>query len=169
MRPRQLFSSENHGTSLITLYKKLDEDPYPHRETIFVIKALSGEIFGAYCASYWAERQLKENLDGRFFGLGQTFLFSIDPQCVKYPWVGTAKEEGVPVNQHDIPMSASMFQSGDNHNLLIGGGGSGNGIYLDSTFRHCRSARCDTFNNRPMVKNEDFEASAIEVFGFVED
>jgi hypothetical protein len=81
------------------------------------------QIFGAFCATYWGDRLLRENLDGRFFGLGQTFVFSIYPQRAKYNWVGMAKEEGVPVNQHDIPASGSMFQSGDNSNLMIGGGG----------------------------------------------
>lgn len=58
-----------------------------------------------------------------------------------------------------------LFMYADDKSLRIGGG-NGSGIHIDSSFLHCRSERCDTFGNEPLVPNETFQCSLVELFGF---
>lgn len=42
---------------------------------------------------------------------------------------------------------------------------NGVAIALDETMEHCRTERCDTFNNPPLSPDLDFTCKIIEVFG----
>ena len=71
------------------------------------------QIFGAFCSAYWRERkQSTKNLS--YFGTGETFVFTLSPEKKKYDWVGLKEE--------NIPRTANMFQAGDRHVLIVGGG-----------------------------------------------
>lgn len=42
----------------------------------------------------------------------------------------------------------------------------GEAIFLDENMLHCRTEKCDTFNNPPLSSNEDFNCKVVEVYGF---
>ncbi|XP_076453809.1 GTPase-activating protein skywalker-like [Babylonia areolata] len=149
--PTMLFNSADLGTSLMTLYAHIEMEPC----TVMVIKTVDGEVFGAFCADPWVERRTYSR-PVRFFGTGETFLFTLVPERVKYEWVGKPDPH--------VPLSANMFQAGDNSSLLIGGG-NGCGIQLDGMMERCRTETCDSFNNPPLCPAQDFVPAAIEVFG----
>ncbi|CAH1781490.1 unnamed protein product [Owenia fusiformis] len=153
-QPTLLFTTSEHGTSIGTLFSRCLED----EQTILVVKTTKNEIFGAYCSANWEERkQMDKKLS--FFGTGETFLFSLHPQAVHYPWVGINSRGNVPFNQH-------MFMSGDHQGITIGGGGGGQGLQLDNNLDKGRTQKCDTFDNAPLASCEDFQCSVVEVFGF---
>lgn len=151
-QPELLYTSEEHGTSLVTLYQRVEH----YQPTIIVIKTTRDEIVGAFCSTYWRERrQIGQNLS--YFGTGETFVFTLHPEKKKYEWVG--------LTQNNIPNTANMFQAGDRSILTIGGG-HGEAISLDENLLHCRSEKCDTFNNKPLTMQEDFQCKVVEVYGF---
>ncbi|KAH3811229.1 hypothetical protein DPMN_139636 [Dreissena polymorpha] len=112
-------------------------------------------IFGAFCSADWSVRRQKSSLLS-YFGTGETFIFTLYPIKQKYEWVGLKDE--------NIPNTANMFQAGDNSILTIGGG-HGEAIFLDENLLHCRSEKCDTFNNEPLSQSEDFKCKVVEVYG----
>ncbi|KAK7090595.1 GTPase-activating protein skywalker-like [Littorina saxatilis] len=150
-QPQMLFNSADLGTSLTTLYARVEFEPC----TIFIIKTITGEVFGAFCAESWMERRTHAR-PVRFFGTGETFLFTLVPERMKFEWVGKPDPH--------VPLSANMFQAGDQTSLLIGGG-NGCAIQLDGMMERCRTETCDTFNNPPLCPSHDFIPTAIEVFG----
>ncbi|OWF40524.1 uncharacterized protein LOC110463658 [Mizuhopecten yessoensis] len=152
-QPELLYTSEEHGTSLMTLYTRVED----HQPTLIVIKTTNDEVFGAFCSTYWRDRKHRtKNLS--YFGTGETFIFTLNPKKQKYSWVG--------LQQEDIPNTANMFLAGDNSMLTIGGG-NGEAIQLDANLLHCRTEKCDTFHNEPLCTGEDFTCKVVEVYGFV--
>ncbi|XP_060604259.1 GTPase-activating protein skywalker-like isoform X2 [Ruditapes philippinarum] len=152
-QPELLYTSEEHGTSLVTLYQRVEN----YQPTIIVIKTTQDEVFGAFCSACWRDRRQKSQLLS-YFGTGETFLFTLWPEKKKYEWVGLKEE--------NISNTASMFQAGDRKILTVGGG-HGNAISLDENLLHCRTEKCDTFDNEPLSKCEDFQCKVVEVYGFV--
>ena len=81
------------------------------------------KVFGAYCSSRWAERKSKDSYGGRqgYFGTGETFVFTLVPNEIKYPWVGispSTSSEGPSCVRH----AAELFMASDGHMITIGGG-----------------------------------------------
>ncbi|XP_033759375.1 GTPase-activating protein skywalker-like isoform X2 [Pecten maximus] len=152
-QPELLYTSEEHGTSLMTLYTRVED----HQPTLIVIKTTNDEVFGAFCSTYWRDRKRRtKNLS--YFGTGETFIFTLSPKKQKYSWVG--------LKQEDIPNTANMFLAGDNSMLTVGGG-NGEAIQLDANLHHCRTEKCDTFLNEPLCAEQDFTCKVVEVYGFV--
>ncbi|XP_060065483.1 uncharacterized protein LOC132545832 [Ylistrum balloti] len=152
-QPELLYTSEEHGTSLMTLYTRVED----HQPTLIVIKTTNDEVFGAFCSTYWRDRKHStKNLS--YFGTGETFIFTLNPKTQKYAWVG--------LQQEDIPNTANMFLAGDNSMLTVGGG-NGEAIQLDANLHHCRTEKCDTFLNEPLCPGQDFTCKVVEVYGFV--
>ncbi|GAB1601195.1 GTPase-activating protein skywalker-like [Argonauta hians] len=152
-QPKLLYTSEEHGVSLRTLYMMTEE----YEPTIIVVKTLTDEIFGAFCSCSWSNRkQSSKNIS--YFGTGETFLFTIKPQQKKYPWIGYS-------HPNMSRNAASMFMAGDSSVLIIGGGG-GNAIMLDENLFHCRTEESETFGNPPLCSSKDFECKVVEIFGF---
>ncbi|XP_067669794.1 GTPase-activating protein skywalker-like isoform X1 [Haliotis asinina] len=150
--PELLFTSEEHGTSLRTVYSKIES----RQQTLFFIRNTENEVFGAFCSASWQQRKSKEkNLS--YFGTGETFIFTLYPVKFKYDWVGLLYE--------DIPNTANMFLAGDTSILTIGGG-RGEAIQLDENLVHCRTEKCDTFDNDPLCEKQDFTCKVVEVYGF---
>ncbi|XP_013388368.1 TBC1 domain family member 24 isoform X1 [Lingula anatina] len=153
-QPELLFSTEEHGTSLITLYQKIENKG----AVILVIKTEKDEVFGAYCSNDWSERiQYEKRLT--YFGTGETFLFTLVPEVEKIEWVGLKKPP------EEISNTGYMFQAGDRTMLTIGGG-DGEGIQLDENLFQGRTERCNTFENEPLCEDGDFHCKVVEVFGF---
>ena len=104
--PSLVFTTLEHGNSLKRLYDKLDELEY----CIIAIKTSENEVFGAFCSGSWCERK---NAKIRYFGKGETFLFTLLPKEKIYRWVGI--NEKTTANQE-------MFIRADNKQIIIGGG-----------------------------------------------
>ncbi|CAG2206084.1 TBC1D24 [Mytilus edulis] len=151
-QPELLYTSEEHGTSLMTLYSRVES----YQPTLIFIKTTTDEVFGAFCSNYWRDRR-QSSRKLCYFGTGETFIFTLSPKKKKYECVGLHEEE--------IPNTAHMFLAGDNSVLTIGGG-HGEAIQLDANLEHCRSQHCDTFDNEPLCSNQDFTCKVVEVYGF---
>ena len=91
--PELIYSSNEHGISLTTFYTRSEK----YEPTILLIKTTEGEVFGAYCSSTWATRNLKDDKGRRqhYFGTGETFLFTFayDGNPKRFTWVNANKSE----------------------------------------------------------------------------
>lgn len=79
-------------------------------------------MFGAYCSNRWNDRKAKDSYGGRqaYFGTGETFVFTLVPNEMKYPWVGIASSsaDGPSCVRH----AAELFMASDGHMVTVGGG-----------------------------------------------
>ncbi|CAG0890677.1 unnamed protein product [Cyprideis torosa] len=159
-QPHLLYTTDVHGCSLSTLYNKAQA----YEPTILIVKTLDGDIFGAYCSSPWSDRNAKNEMTGyrhTYFGTGETFLFSLYPECRRYSWVGKTSSKGV-------AHSEELFMAADSHMITVGGG-NGQGLWIDSEIRYGKTERCDTFGNEPLTAKKDFEVQVLEVYGFTSE
>ncbi|XP_035701591.1 GTPase-activating protein skywalker isoform X3 [Folsomia candida] len=172
-QPVLLYTTEEHGCSLTTFFKRVEN----HEPTILIIKTTTDEVFGAYCSSHWGARNEKDEKGDRqrYFGTGETFLFSLWPERKKYPWVGIKPipvDEDIENEDPSLQNNAKrkgrgeeLFMHADTHMISIGGG-EGQGICLDEDLRFGKSETCSTFQNPPLAVEKDFEVSVLEVIGF---
>jgi len=97
------------------------------------------QIFGAYCSSPWSTRNSKDERGERtrYFGTGETFLFSLAPKRIKYPWVGIQPKKVLQQSNGDssndgndieslgktkVDHTTELFMHADAHTITIGGG-----------------------------------------------
>jgi len=174
-QPVLLYTTEEHGCSLTTFFKRVEH----HEPTILIIKTTKDEVFGAYCSTHWGARNEKDEKGDRqrYFGTGETFLFSLWPERKKYPWVGikprpVVENEDIENEDPHIMNNAKrkgrgeeLFMHADIHMISVGGG-EGQGICLDEDLRFGKSESCNTFQNPPLAALKDFEVSVLEVIGF---
>jgi len=165
--PELIYASNEHGISLNTFYTKSE----PWEPTILVIKTTTREVFGAYCSSSWATRNVKDDQGNRqqYFGTGESFLFSFSQGTPsKYPWVNAENNgEAAEGNAHLTKAEAhkkELFMCGK-HDMIAIGGGDGNGILLHEGLTQGKTEKCATFNNPPLCQTGDFSVAAIEVYG----
>eukprot|EP00128_Syssomonas_multiformis_P000320 Colp12_sorted_trinity150504_noHs@14222 len=145
----KVFDTNTDGYSLNTLYKRCGET----KPLVLVIKATTGEVFGAYVGSSFEERRQHEH---EYYGNGEMFLFSLSPDTKRYNWVGK--------RQTSATVPQFFMLAGNRHCVL--GGGDMPAIWLDEDFNNCSTYKCTTFNNAPFVEAQDhsFSCSAIEVY-----
>jgi len=161
-QPELLYTTEEHGCSMTTFFARVEK----HEPTIMIVKTTCGDVFGAYCSCRWGERNAKNSNGGRqgYFGTGETFVFTLHPHEVKYPWVGiqaTTSSDGPSCVRH----AAELFMASDSHMITIGGG-KGQAIWIDENIRFGKTERSLTFNNPPLSDSMDFEIRVLEVYGF---
>ncbi|XP_053149431.1 TBC1 domain family member 24-like [Hemicordylus capensis] len=60
--------------------------------------------------------------------------------------------------------TASMFMSGTQEGIVIGGGG-GQALFVDADLYHGRTEHCETFDNLPLCQ-ENFQVQLLEAWGF---
>ncbi|XP_071997707.1 nuclear receptor coactivator 7 isoform X2 [Engystomops pustulosus] len=135
-----VYSTQQHGTSLKTLYRNLCSVDSP---VLLVVKDMDNQVFGAYATHPF-------RLSDHYYGTGETFLFTFNPDFKAFKWSG----------------ENSYFINGDTTSLELGGGGGGFGLWLDSDLYHGRSNPCSTFNNDIISKKEDFIVQDLEVWTF---
>nr|XP_046255673.1 oxidation resistance protein 1a isoform X2 [Scatophagus argus] len=134
------FGTSKHGMSIKTLYRAMQGQDTP---VLMVIKDSDGQVFGAL-----ASEPFKVS-DG-FYGTGETFLFTFNPEFEVYKWTG----------------DNMFFIKGDMDSLAFGGGSGEFGLWLDGDLYHGRSHSCKTFGNPMLSKKEDFYVQDIEVWAF---
>ncbi|KAM4633682.1 oxidation resistance protein 1a isoform 2-T2 [Polymixia lowei] len=134
------FGTTKHGMSIKTLYRAMQGQDTP---VLMVIKDSDGQVFGAL-----ASEPFKVS-DG-FYGTGETFLFTFNPEFEVYKWTG----------------DNMFFIKGDMDSLAFGGGSGEFGLWLDGDLYHGRSHSCKTFGNPMLSKKEDFYVQDIEIWSF---
>ena len=131
-----LYSTEQHGCSMRTCYDRIAG----RRDTLLVILDSQGHIFGAYISEAWERRN-------RYFGNGETFLYSVHPGFARYDWTR--------VNDHFV------LAAGD---CIAFGGGGHFGLYLDASFEFGSSQESATFGNRGLAGSMHFKVVKVEVW-----
>uniref|UniRef100_A0A4W3JBD9 TLDc domain-containing protein n=1 Tax=Callorhinchus milii TaxID=7868 RepID=A0A4W3JBD9_CALMI len=137
---RLAYNTSLHGFSLKTLYRKVAKVDSP---VLLILKDTHSQVFGALTSHPPKSSDL-------FFGTGETFLFTFNPDFKIFPWTG----------------ENSFFIKGGLDSLAIGGGSGRFGLWLDEDLNRGRSNSCPTFNNSILSKVEDFNVRDLEVWTF---
>ncbi|XP_057689140.1 oxidation resistance protein 1a isoform X3 [Corythoichthys intestinalis] len=134
------FGTTKHGMSIKTLYRAMQGQDTP---VLMVIKDSDGQVFGALASEPF-------KISDGFYGTGETFLFTFNPEFEVYKWTG----------------DNMFFIKGDMDSLAFGGGSGEFGLWLDGDLYHGRSHSCKTFGNPMLSKKEDFYVQDIEIWAF---
>ena len=165
-----LYSLEQHGASLHTLYNNItpDDDLNKRIGYVIVIKDRQNGIFGAYANDPWLPHENK-----RYYGNGECFLWKLEKvpelvikeskdnmlqrtqtehskwQFVGYPYTG--------LNEFGIYCTSEF--------LSMGAGDGHYGLWCDSSLLRGVSYPCDTFGNETLSKEgPKFHINGIEVW-----
>uniref|UniRef100_A0A914D956 TBC1 domain family member 24 n=1 Tax=Acrobeloides nanus TaxID=290746 RepID=A0A914D956_9BILA len=153
--PTLMFRLSEHGASFTQLWSLIDEA----EQSLMIIRATNGRVFGAYCSASWLERRdLRERTKTRYFGTGESFVFMIDAQLqlpIVYAWVG--KNSDRPDN------CPQMFMTAGDKFLIIGSGG-GDAIAIRDELSHGLSYPCETFGSPTLVPGNEFSINEMEVW-----
>ncbi|KAJ1911948.1 oxidation resistance protein 1, partial [Mycoemilia scoparia] len=127
-----LYSMEQHGTSIRTLYNQVDKKG----PVLLAIKDTDGHVFGAFLSD-------PPKADPSFYGNGTSFLWrsyrsTSIPSSSGYDSVQVYKSTGD--NQYYIHCQPEF--------IAVGGGRGKFGLWFDSEFTHGYSSKCPTFNNQ---------------------
>ncbi|GAA5968917.1 hypothetical protein JCM11641_000781 [Rhodosporidiobolus odoratus] len=177
-----LYSLDQHGISLSTLFSQLDRG-LKDRDGGFVliIRTERGEV----CGGYVSEALKKPDRDGmgrggaeRWVGDGSCFLFSTAPFPPSDPRLGLTTKTYKPTFRNTFfahaspPLSASSSSSSSSAHynsysepfsgggagagagfIALGGGNDGNfGLWIDGYLERGWTGRCETFGNEPLIR-----------------
>ncbi|KAG2227095.1 hypothetical protein INT45_003825 [Circinella minor] len=138
-----LYSLDQHGTSLATLYRRVCSNKGP---CLLTIKDSDDQVFGAFL-----NETLKQS--GSYYGTGECFLWKKIPTtdlCKVYPWTGK--------NEYMI-LAESDF-------IALGGGEGKFGLWINDDLERGHSERCPTFENEALSITPEFDCIQLEVWGF---
>ncbi|OUS44057.1 TLD-domain-containing protein [Ostreococcus tauri] len=130
------YSTKRDGISLKSLYRRSSGK----ENTVLVVSDSGGAIFGAFCTEAW-------KLHSRYVGTGESFVFSLAPEGMKYAWSG----------ENDY------FMLGAADSLSVGGG-SAHAIRLEEDLLQGSSGECETFDSPPLASSDMFRVSRIELW-----
>ncbi|KIS00055.1 oxidation resistance protein 1 [Cryptococcus deuterogattii 2001/935-1] len=135
-----LFSLDQHGASLSTLYRLIDIYTVNHQSSgnILVIRDGQGNRFGTYMNEPIVKRE------GTYYGSGESFLFKLTHSCQTIPYRWTGKNKYFALCEADF--------------MSFGGGAGAYGLILDSTFTHNSSATCPAYNNDILCELEPLKS-----------
>ena len=138
---RLAYSSRRDGISLRSLYRAANGKGCS-AESVIVVRDVNGASFGAFATERW-------KVSPRYYGTGESFVFTAEPFCVAYKW--SAKNDYF------------MFGRG---NCLAVGGGSGFALWLDEELLRGNSGESDTFDNPCLASDTEFEIAYLELWTF---
>lgn len=156
LRPwKRIYSLSRDGDSFITFQKLVGDWNKDQHCTLLVVKTTKGDVIGGY-ASVPFVSTVKHPAGGE----GGTCLFKVqDLDVVVY-----GKNNG---GHKRVVLDATR-------RLVAFGGGTGDGgddgfgLSLNDGFLRGTTARCEAFDNDPLVDGDDvFEVTDVEVWGFV--
>jgi len=134
-----LYSLAQHGSSLHTLLCNVrDKSP-----TLILVETTRGEVFGGFVTVPWKQST-------SYYGIGESFVFACHPKFERFPW----------------SRRNAMFMLSTDRSIGMGGGG-GFAWFLNSDLSRGSSAQSDTFMNRRLTSESDFDVACVEVWGFV--
>lgn len=138
-----VYSLEQHGASLTTLYDRNRPPPGQRPGYILVVKDRDHNIFGAYSNEHFRPSDFK-----RFFGNGDCFLWKT------YEVLTEIKNEEKTIPQHETRVRVFPY-TGENDFLIfctpqflsMGGGDGHYGLWVDNNLESGISNRSLTFGN----------------------
>ncbi|KAK9453336.1 TLD-domain-containing protein [Dipodascopsis uninucleata] len=147
---RLVYSLEQHGVSLTTLYTQVIPPRVQARPGyVLIIEDNIGGIFGAFLNEY--PRPMK---NGRYYGNGECFLWKCRPIVAKGTSPNTSTTS---LNATDIQFKAFPYTGVNDYMILcdpgflsVGGGDGKYGIFLDDRFEKGISMSCPAFGNEPL-------------------
>ncbi|BEI91727.1 uncharacterized protein CcaverHIS019_0405470 [Cutaneotrichosporon cavernicola] len=152
---RLLFSLDQHGASLSSLYREAAKYAEGHQMagSLLVARDMENHVFGVYLNEPIAKRE------GTYYGSGEAFMFKfVDGESKPriFPWTG--------LNQY-IALCEANF-------ISFGGGGTSYGLLLDGTFSRNSSATSPAFQNEVLCsdsailseKGQSFDCLGLEVW-----
>ena len=139
---RLAYSSRRDGISLRSLYRAA-AGKNSSVESVLVVRDTKGHSFGAFTSEPW-------RVSPRYYGTGESFVFTVEPKCVAYRW--STKND--------------YFQFGRGNCVAIGGGGSGFALWLDEELLRGNTAVSDTFDNELLASETEFEIVYVELWTF---
>jgi len=160
-----VYSLEQHGVSLATLYNRSQEKKGAF---VLVVKDSLGGIFGAFVNEPFRP-------SGRYYGTGECFLWKA--MVLPPPPEGSTPEPeenldgtSTPDTHERIRFKAFPY-SGindymilcENHFLSVGGGDGKYGLWLDDTFEKGVSSCCPTFGNEPLSEDTGGKFEILDV------
>jgi len=150
---RLMFSTTSHGYSLAHLYRICSTNT--NGPTLMCIKDTEDNIFGALISSPIV-------ISETFYGTGECFLFKTKPEFKVYEW----SQE----NSNFVSCVRGCLGS-DSGYFTVGAGEGQFGLWLDSSLCQGRTQACSTYNNPPLVGDEedgggDFVVKTIECWAF---
>jgi hypothetical protein len=145
-----LYSLDQHGISLRTLYTRSEKHPHP---SILAVQNAAGTVFGA-CVGEGIRLQ-----PGAYYGGGESFLWRAEADGSVRVWKWTGRNDYVALCETD--------------SISFGGGDGHYGLFLDDTLFDGSSASCPTFDNEPLCApgtplrgcEARFECVGVEVWG----
>ena len=143
---KRLYSITRDGDSFEAFLNGIQKNEY----TLVVVQTTRGEILGGFADAAWDLGC--RTIDGRFFGTGTSFLFSLAQGPIQiFRWKG--------VNEY-----SQLCRHGC---IGMGGGGGSFGLFLQDDFTRGSSGACDTYGNQsPLASSECFDILNFEVYGF---
>jgi hypothetical protein len=142
MQLDSVYKASSDGYNLRTLYRKAS-DKYP---LLLLLKTKNDEIIGAFISSTLDERNAVNR--SKFFGNGETFLFSLEPLNARYVWTG---ESDFILLAHD-------------NEFAVGAGGGSYGLWIDGDLNHGSSSHCTAYDNPPLAGSGQFDIVNLELF-----
>uniref|UniRef100_A0A0K0EHW0 Oxidation resistance protein 1 n=1 Tax=Strongyloides stercoralis TaxID=6248 RepID=A0A0K0EHW0_STRER len=147
-----VYSSEKHGFSLSTFYRKMAEFGEEMSPILIIIRDTKGHVFGAVVSTpvYPCEH---------YYGTGDSCLlfrftgeYPHTRELRHYTWTGD--------NQFFINATKDF--------LSVGAGQGHYGLWLDADINNGISQKCQTFDNELLAggEQEEFVVQFIEAFGF---
>ncbi|KAF3940783.1 hypothetical protein ABW19_dt0209275 [Dactylella cylindrospora] len=166
-----MYSLEQHGVSLSTLYSKLGKGAF-----VFVVKDTSDTVFGAF-----ANESLHPSA-GRYYGTGECFLWKASPLSTTSSSTSSLavlddEKLGFGQQKSRLPTDNIRFKafpySGINDYMILcepsfisfGGGDGHYGLWVDDNFDVGVSSTCPTYGNEPLSDEGDkFGILGVEVW-----
>lgn len=130
------YSTKRDGISLKSLYRRASGKA----NTVLLVSDSGGAIFGAFCTEAW-------KVHSRYGGTGESFVFTLAPEGVKYAWSG----------------ANDYYMLGAADSLSVGGG-SAHAIRLEEDLLQGSSGECETFQSPPLASENMFRTARIELW-----
>ncbi|KAJ3160700.1 oxidation resistance protein 1 [Geranomyces michiganensis] len=143
-RWKLLYSMEQHGISLNTLYQRCA--PANGEPVLLAIKDSQGCVFGAFGSEAF-------RVQAGYYGTGACFLWKCNPETMEvtaYPATG----------KNDYLMLSEP------HYIAMGGGEGHFGLWVDDQLYNGHSGPCQTFENERLSSRSEFEVEGLEVWSF---
>jgi len=147
---RLMYSTQNDGISINTLYKNMDNA----EDSIIIINTVQDTIFGAFIDCKWTDPKTKK-ID---------YKGTID--CFVFNYIQNNEIKDKDQSQLTIYRGSGIkkyFFRNDDHSVTIGAGECP-AIYFDYDFSLGRSVKCDSFRSPPLTKDTPFKIKKLEIW-----
>lgn len=145
--------------------------------TLLVVKAATGEVFGAYAASPWRHEKKSSYVGSKFYGTGECFLFRKVERGKNLrrglSFLETPGADSVEVFKWTGANLLCQYFDQEEGRLAMGGGGEAGmfGLCLEDDFSRGSTGPTATFGNNEGLLGRgrwDFDILGVELYGFVE-